>query len=102
MFQIIQKQSGFYNLLSGIINVAFSVEVFCYERRFTSNSLNNYYQLCGFLIFAAHSNLMLSSQLLYDGLGFLLSFVIYSYQLSEVNRIAEIFLMWSVILLSFY
>jgi len=61
MLWTIKNQFPFYNLLSGIINVGFGVEIFCYENRFSSNSLNNYYQLCGFIIFGAHSNLMLSS-----------------------------------------
>ncbi|EAR94229.2 ATPase, histidine kinase-, DNA gyrase B (macronuclear) [Tetrahymena thermophila SB210] len=98
----IKKQRDLYNKLSCLINILFAIEVFFYERRFKSSNLNDYYQLCGFIIYGSHNSLMLSSQILYDSLGLVINFSIYTYQLYKSERIIEVLLMWCIIIVTIY
>ncbi|KAL4441565.1 hypothetical protein ABPG74_021497 [Tetrahymena malaccensis] len=98
----IKKQKDLYNKLSCLINILFAIEVFFYERRFKSSNLNDYYQLCGFIIYGSHNSLMLSSQILYDSLGLVINFSIYTYQIYKSDRIIEILLMWCIIIVTIY
>ncbi|KAL4493058.1 hypothetical protein ABPG72_003143 [Tetrahymena utriculariae] len=98
----IKKQRDLYNKLSCLINIIFAIEVFFYEKRFKSSYLNDYYQLCGFIIYGSHNSLMLSSQILYDSLGLFINFSIYTYQIYKSDRLIEILLMWCIIIVTIY
>lgn len=79
MLLSIFKKKNYYNKLSCLINIMFAIEVYYYTKSFKSTNLNNYYELCGFIIYGSHNSLMLSSQIIYDSLGFIINFAIYTY-----------------------